>query len=68
MAVVKKLAEQGHLDPDEVVVAMITGNGLKTLYEHPSKPWPSKVAPDLQTMRGVLEGFQHEAGIAATST
>ncbi len=43
VAVVKKLAEQGHLDPDETVVAMITGNGLKTLYEHPSKPWPSKV-------------------------
>ena len=61
VAVVKKLAEQGHLDPDEVVVAMITGNGLKTLYDHPSKPWPSKVACDTQTMRGVLEGFQHEA-------
>jgi threonine synthase len=60
VAVVKKLAEQGHLDPDEVVVAMITGNGLKTLYEHPSKPWPSKVTPDLQTMRSVLEEFQHE--------
>lgn len=67
IAVVKKLAEQGHLDPDETVVAMITGNGLKTLYEHPSKPWPSKIAPDLQTMRGVLEDFQHEAGIAAAS-
>lgn len=67
VAVVKKLAEQGHLDPDETVVAMITGNGLKTLYEHPSKPWPSKVACDPETMRGVLEGFQHEAGVAATS-
>ncbi|HEY2766875.1 MAG TPA: threonine synthase [Solirubrobacteraceae bacterium] len=67
VAVVKKLAAQRHLDPDEVVVVMITGNGLKTLYEHPSKPWPSKVTPDLQTMRGVLEGFQHEAGIATAS-
>ena len=35
VAVVKKLAAGGHLDPDEVVVAMITGNGLKTLYDHP---------------------------------
>ncbi len=68
VAVVKKLAEQGHLDPDETVVAMITGNGLKTLYEHPSKPWPSSVACDLETMRGVLEDFQHEAGVAATSS
>jgi threonine synthase len=65
VAVVKKLAAEGHLDPDEVVVAMITGNGLKTLYEHPSKPWPSKVACDPQTMRGVLEGFQHETVVAA---
>jgi threonine synthase len=67
VAVVKKLAEQGRLDPDEVIVAMITGNGLKTLYEHPSKPWPSKVACDPETMRGVLEGFQHEAGVATAS-
>ncbi len=66
VAVVKKLAEQGHLDPDETVVAMITGNGLKTLYEHPSKPWPSKVAPNLQTMRGVLESFQRESGTVTT--
>src|SRR6202167_46498 len=66
VAVVKKLAEQGHLDPDETVVAKITGNGLKTLYEHPSKPWPSKVAPNLETMRGVLEGFQRESGTATT--
>jgi threonine synthase len=65
IAVVKKLAEQGHLDPDEVVVAMITGNGLKTLFEHPSKPWPSKVTCDPETMRSVLEGFQHETRAAA---
>jgi threonine synthase len=66
IAVLKKLAAAGHLDPDEVVVAMITGNGLKTLYDHPAKPWPSKVACDPETMRGVLEGFQHEAGLAVT--
>jgi threonine synthase len=65
VAVVKKLAAEGHLDPDEVVVAMITGNGLKTLYDHPSKPWPSKVECEPETMMSVLEGFQHEAGLAA---
>jgi len=65
VAVIKKLAAEGRLDPDEVIVAMITGNGLKTLYEHPSKPWPSKVACDPETMRGVLESFQQEAGRAA---
>ena len=44
VAVVKKLAAEGRLDPDETVVAIVTGNGLKTLYDHPAKPWPSKVA------------------------
>jgi threonine synthase len=64
VAVVKKLAAEGRLDPDEVVVAMITGNGLKTLYDHPSKPWPSKVECEPDTMLTVLEGFQREAGLA----
>jgi len=64
VAVLEKLAAEGRLDPDETIVAMITGNGLKTLYEHPSKPWPSKVDCDPETMRGVLEGFQREAGHA----
>jgi threonine synthase len=65
VAVVKKLAAEGRLHPDESVVAMITGNGLKTLYEHPAKPWPDKVHCDMETMLSVLEGFQREAGLAA---
>jgi|SRR5580704_217134 threonine synthase len=64
VAVVEKLAAAGRLDPDETVVAVITGNGLKTLYEHPAKPWPDKVQCDAETMRSVLEGFQREAGLA----
>jgi threonine synthase len=67
IAVLKKLAAEGRLDPDETIVAVITGNGLKTLYEHPSKPWPSAVECDPETMRGVLEGFQREAGLAPAS-
>jgi threonine synthase len=31
IAVLKKLAEQGKIDPEETTVAYITGNGLKTL-------------------------------------
>ena len=31
MAVLAKLAERGEIDPDERVVAYITGEGLKTL-------------------------------------
>lgn len=30
IAVLKKLAEAGKIDPEEVTVAYITGNGLKT--------------------------------------
>jgi threonine synthase len=30
VAVLKKLAEQGQVDPDELVVVYVTGNGLKT--------------------------------------
>jgi threonine synthase len=67
VAVVKKLAAEGRLDPDETVVAIVTGNGLKTLYDHPAKPWPSKVQPDAETMRAVLEGFQREAGLVPAS-
>jgi threonine synthase len=58
IAVLKELARSGKLDPDEVVVAMITGNGLKTLDEHPEKQWPSMVECDSEAMLTVLEGFQ----------
>jgi len=64
VAVIEKLAAEGRIDPDETVVAVITGNGLKTLYEHPAKKWPDKVHCDVETMRGVLEEFQREAGLA----
>ncbi len=67
VAVIKKLAAERRVDPDETIVAVITGNGLKTLYDHPAKPWPSKVECDPATMRGVLEDFQREAGLAPAS-
>ncbi|MCC7370533.1 MAG: threonine synthase [Chloroflexi bacterium] len=31
VAVLKKLADQGKLDPDELIVVYVTGNGLKTM-------------------------------------
>jgi threonine synthase len=60
IAVLKQLAITGVLDPEETVVAMITGNGLKTLDEHPEKKWPSMVECEADVMLGVLEDFQHE--------
>lgn len=60
IAVLKKLAEEGRLDPDEVVVAIITGNGLKTLSDHPAKPWPSTVPCEVDAMVSVLRELQDE--------
>ena len=54
IAVLKKLAEEGRFEPDETVVAMITGNGLKTLDEHPEKSWPDKVACEVDAMVAAL--------------
>jgi threonine synthase len=61
VAVLKKLAASGQLDPDATVVAIITGNGLKTLDDHPPKPWPSMVECDVEAMVSVLSDFRHEA-------
>jgi threonine synthase len=54
IAVLAKLAEQGRFRPDDVVVAIITGNGLKTLDDHPAKPWPSMVPCEADAMVSVL--------------
>ncbi len=59
VAVLQKLAAAGRFEPDEVVVAVITGNGLKTLEDHPAKPWPSMVRCDSDSMLEVLERMQH---------
>lgn len=64
VAVLSKLVAEGRFDPDEVVVAVITGNGLKTLDDHPAKPWPSTVSCDVDSMRSVLDDFRHEAAAA----
>jgi threonine synthase len=60
VAVLKKLAASGELDPDATVVAIITGNGLKTLDDHPAKPWPSMVECDVEAMVSVLSDFRHD--------
>lgn len=60
IAALRKLAESGTLDPDATVVAIITGNGYKTLDDHPEKPWPS-VECEVESMLGVLRDFQRAA-------
>ena len=60
-----KLANEGRFDPDETVVAVISGNGYKTLDEHPDKPWPEMVSCDTDSMTAMLEEFRQH-GIGAT--
>lgn len=57
IAVLEKLAAIGRFAPDDTVVAIITGNGLKTLDDHPQKPWPAKVDCELDAMLAALEGL-----------
>jgi threonine synthase len=61
IAALKKLAASGELDPDATVVAIITGNGYKTLDEHPVKEWPSGIECDAEAMTAVLEDFREAA-------
>ena len=58
IAVLEKLAASGRFAPDDTVVAIITGNGLKTLDDHPQKPWPDKVDCELDAMLSALRGAQ----------
>ncbi|MFI4990890.1 MAG: threonine synthase [Solirubrobacterales bacterium] len=55
VAVLEKLAAAGRFAAGDTVVALITGNGLKTLDEHPPKQWPDKIACELDAMRAALE-------------
>jgi threonine synthase len=55
IAVLAKLAAAGKLSPDETVVAIVTGNGLKTLDDHPDKPWPDKIDCTVDAMLAALE-------------
>lgn len=54
-----KLANEGKLGPDDTVVAVISGNGYKTLDEHPDKPWPEMVACEVDAMEETLAEFRH---------
>jgi threonine synthase len=60
IAVLEKLAALGRFAPDDTVVAIVTGNGLKTLDDHPQKPWPAKVDCELDAMLAALEGLGRE--------
>lgn len=64
IAATARLAQEGKIGPEETVVAVISGNGLKTLQEHPDKPWPEMVACDVETMGEMLADFRQAAAAA----
>jgi threonine synthase len=67
IAATMKLAAEGKLAPDDTVVAVISGNGYKTLDEHPDKPWPEMVTCEVESMGEMLAHFrEHGVGAALT--
>jgi len=58
IAVLEKMAAAGTFAPDDTVVALITGNGMKTLDDHPPKAWPAKVECERDAMMAALENLQ----------
>jgi threonine synthase len=59
-----RLAQEGKIGPDETVVAIISGNGLKTLHEHPEKDWPEGVPCEVGAMEQILNDFRQAAATA----
>ncbi len=59
-----RLAQEGKIAPDETVVAVISGNGLKTLHEHPEKSWPEGVPCEVGAMEQMLNDFRQAAAAA----
>jgi threonine synthase len=59
-----RLTQEGRIGPDETVVAVISGNGLKTLHEHPEKSWPEMVPCEVGTMEEMLNDFRRAAAAA----
>lgn len=60
-----KLANEGKLGAEETVVSIVSGNGYKTLDEHPDKPWAEGVACDVDAMTEMLNEFRQH-GVGAT--
>jgi threonine synthase len=64
IAATARLAAEGKIGADETVVAIISGNGLKTLHEHPDKSWPEMVPCEVGAMEEMLTDFRQAAAAA----
>ena len=67
IAVLEKLAAAGRFAPEDTVVALITGNGLKTLDEHPPKAWPAKIDCELESMLEALDELKRTPTLMQTA-
>jgi threonine synthase len=67
VAVLEKLAAAGRFGSDETVVAIITGNGLKTLDDHPQKQWPAKITCELDAMSAALADLKHSGTLVESA-
>jgi threonine synthase len=66
IAVLKKLVEQGKIDPSETTVAYITGNGLKTTEAIASSIGaPYTIEPQLASFNAAWEQSQASHGSKA---
>jgi threonine synthase len=65
LAATMKLAQRGLIGPEDSVVVVISGNGLKTLSEQPVRPWPENIACDPSAMERVVSEFR-DARVGAT--
>lgn len=63
IASLAQLAQRGKIAPEETVVAIISGNGLKTIQDHPEKAWPEMVSCSLESMSRQLEDFRRTAAM-----
>ena len=67
VAVLEQLAAAGRFDSDETVVAIITGNGLKTLDDHPPKEWRAGIECERDAMIGALTELESAASLLETA-
>jgi len=67
IAVLEKLVAAGRFAADDTVVAIITGNGLKTLDDHPPKPWPAKIECELDAMLVALSELKSGGSLIASA-
>ncbi|HUA73874.1 MAG TPA: threonine synthase [Solirubrobacteraceae bacterium] len=67
IAVLEKLASAGRFGPDETVVAVITGNGLKTLPDHPEKKWRHGIDCKMEAMREAIDQLKATPSLMQTA-